>query len=216
MLAQYAANFNELGIRFAPDAFSVDSPLWTGDLVMLTRTGISLPDILCVGTDLENGVCLLSIQVKAWKSRPRPLNNDDGIDHLVKNVSRSHFFRTKNDKESNVLAVFNDHWKKFLKLHPVYHLRIIVNWAGFTNLQLKMVERFNEKELMQPIILAYPKQLNNSLFGPLSSARLNELVIPNPWEMKQVKKKEEKGVMEAFTAAAKMELEPKEIMEEYQ
>jgi hypothetical protein len=179
---------------------------------MLTRTGISLPDILCVGTNIENLLCLISIQVKTWKFRPRlPLTDDNGIDQLVKYVSRSHFFRTKKDEESNMLTSFNDHWKNILKRFPVYHLRIIVNWAGFTQSQLTMAERFNEKEFLQPIIWAYPKQLNNSIFGPLSSAKLNELVNPNPWEMKQMKKiVEERTSMEAFTAAAKMELEPEE------
>jgi hypothetical protein len=91
-------------IKDACETVNEDSPLWDNHVV-LPRTGISLPDILCAGSDAEQYYCLLSIQVKAWKEKPHVMTlkkkeeKDTKIhmrfDSLIKNVSRTHFLEGK-------------------------------------------------------------------------------------------------------------------------
>jgi hypothetical protein len=195
----------------ASEAFNEDSPLWNNHIV-LTRTGISLPDILCAVTDGEQYYCLLSIQVKAWKEKPRVMTlkkseeKDTKIhlrfDSLIKNVSRTHFL----DGQKGVQKRFKEVWNSLLKELAVFHVRVIVCWSGFTSMQIKLVNEFNDSHPNQPIVLVYPTSPNNNLFGTIATEALCQGVTENPWAHQLRLQDIDPEQRKIFLNAAEMEL----------
>lgn len=180
---------------------------------MLARTGLSLPDIMCVGNHESGARCLLSIQVKTWESRPLPMSSKDPDNHkrfdwIVKNVSRNHFFRGHPEQRKG----FKEHWKGCLEVASIYHLRIIVCWAGFTTKQSQLVDHFNELQPSQPIVLAFPTEAANCLYGTLASDKLCQGVSRDPWKMKRQLMKMTEEEYKDFEKIANITLEPEEIL----
>lgn len=187
------------------------SPLWK-DTILLPRTGLSLPDILCVAKHESGSHCLLSIQVA--NETPSPPSKDDpkgndGITTIVENLSRPHFFAGQHSLQTS----FSSRWQNCVsKIGPVYHLRVVVCWAGFTSIQCQLVDAFNEKHPSEPIVLAWPMDLNNNIYGYLPSVKLCEGVSKDPWKKELRKMAVDPEVFEQFEGFAKMDVEPEELL----
>jgi hypothetical protein len=202
---------NELDIVDAADAFAPSGPLFKKQ-VLLARTGLALPDILCVASNNERDPqLLLSIQIKTWSDRPSPVasKKEDNFGSIIENTCRTHFFHGHKKQQTK----FEEYWKECLSENQIYHLRIVICWAGFTAVQKKLVDEFNLKQPSQPIALVYPTSTSNHIYGTAATVKLGELMgNGTPWTRPVQNIQMTPEDYEKFNSKANMPLEPNEIM----
>ncbi len=221
-------SFDEFQITDAHLAFSTESFLWN-HRVFLARTGLSLPDIMFTSRDDNDFRCFVSIQVKTWvdrlgpfKPRRRKDENDDNnnnakddkkkkrFDSVVLNISRTHFFTGTPTQQAH----FQTTWNKVMEsFGGIYHVRIIICWAGFTTQQLELVNHFNQLHPEQPILLVCPQEDNfEALYGPEAFERIHSQMVGAklPWTRKQLKQTVSDEEKDDFVEQVTIQLAPGE------
>jgi hypothetical protein len=120
---------DEFGIECASEIFDDSSPLWDNKVV-LPRTGLCLPDIMCCGfSERGDKRCLLSIQVKTINEPPSSAKDEHiNIYSMVLNTSYPHFFTETDNSKKEYTKI----WEYLNKKERIHHLRVLVCWAGFT------------------------------------------------------------------------------------
>ena len=166
----FVGDYDEFGIIDNCDIFGVDTPLLKNKIV-LSRTGLTLPDIMFLCFDENNDSCLISIQIKTWEAR---LTNsveekdEKSFGHAVRSVSRPSFLDGHNQMQ------MNEKWIKFTTSRNISHLRIIITFAGPTMAQEDAVKRHDKTYPDQPILNIYRKspEIAAELYGAQVYERL--------------------------------------------
>jgi hypothetical protein len=125
----------------------------------------------------------------------------------VLNTSRNHFLHGAKQQK----ALFDELWKDTLKTQPIFHLRVIISWAGFTGEQLALVKQFNRMNPTQPIVLVYPKGMRNNIYGAQATFQLSQFVSDEPWKKGIRGKEPSMAECTRFNNVASMLLEPEEL-----
>jgi hypothetical protein len=213
-----AASIDEFGFEKAYSAFGPESVLWRNKVVLAARAGQSLPDILFTSKNQEGGYCMVSIQVKTSQDRltaayanQNRKEDKDSFGQIILNTSRTHFFHNTDQAPH-----FLETWKQILEQHKVYHIRVIISFAGFTYQQIGLVNEFNENNPGQPIVLISPSRENVAqLYGPDAyKAICQKCTQRDPWETKIYKTKIPEKMQRLFTELVLMELLEQEVFEE--
>lgn len=127
---------------------------------------------------------------------------------LVKNVSKTNFA----SGHSTVRTEIAEAWTNVLKRKKVFHVRIILNWGGFTAQQLALAEKFTEEQFVQPLFLIYPTATTGSaIYGPAVFERLKQrLELPSRPKRIQANK-----ISDEDLEFMNMDLQPEENWKEY-